>query len=569
MIEKIIVGKIKPLTAIHVGSSSSARATDAPVFRNVAGEIVIPGTSIGGPLRATATRLAPHLGKEKCVALTDPSSKDFCDCIVCNLFGSINPAEESEGEEEEPMKGNASKVWIYNSPLVHKSKTAIRDGVGIDRETNTSAREMRAKYDHELVPKRSIFDFRIELQDNITPEEEMLLAVTLAEWTQERCYLGGNIARGLGNCLLEDLQVYKLDLSSPEKLLDYLKEDDPLKVGEKEKDWIENLLEKARKQIIAVEDNNYLYNSFIQLDFTLQFTGGFIINDTKAPLFGFDFTPRMENGEFILPGSSIRGKLRSHAEKIVRTLNTIKATNGEEFRKKCPACNPLAEQNNPLTSCSILLRDYRKEEEILPGVEVQDKELCLACKLFGSSYNGSRLFITDGEMVNDITIKVMDFVAIDRFTGGGKEGAKFDAVVLWQPAFKVRLFLENPKEWELGWLFLALRDLKAGFFSIGFGQNNWFGKAEIVDEQITIGTTSDNSIPEGLFIESETYQGIFKTNHWTWEELANLPEKPLDNWLTKFHKQLTEFKRVPYLVPSSDSYFRENIPQLYSKEEEL
>jgi hypothetical protein len=77
------------------------------------------------------------------------------------------------------------------------------------------------------------------------------------------------------------------------------------------------------------------------------------------------------------------------------------------------------------------------------------------------------------------TRKVLDFLAIDRFTGGGKGGAKFDALGLWQPGFSVRMQVENPEAWELGWLALVLRDLAEGMFPVGFGGAKGFGRTKI------------------------------------------------------------------------------------------
>lgn len=66
----------------------------------------------------------------------------------------------------------------------------------------------------------------------------------------------------------------------------------------------------------------------------------------------------------------------------------------------------------------------------------------------------------DASLIGEPVYKMLDFLAIDRFTGGGSDGAKFDALALWQPAFKVRLFFDNPEAWEWGWLALVLRDLR-------------------------------------------------------------------------------------------------------------
>jgi CRISPR/Cas system CSM-associated protein Csm3 (group 7 of RAMP superfamily) len=562
MIEKIITGKLKALSGIHAGSGEPAETTDLPVFRNAGNEIVIPGTAISGALRALATKIAPHLGLTKCIAIDERSSADFCDCPVCDLFGSIILGEDSEN-------ASASKLWIYDAFLSSSIKPAIRDGTGIDRETKSSARATGAKYDFEVLPKGSEFTFQLELQGDITRENETILAAVLSEWTHGRCYLGGSLARGPGNMQLEDLKVHALDLSSPEKLITFLKEKDAVKVAIEEEDWLNGYIEKAKNQIKVCATNSYLYNSFARIEFTLHFTGGFVINNIlSATRAGFDFCPAMEAGKFVLPGSSLRGVLRSHAEKIARTLATLNCTTSNEFLKRCPACNPHADKNAPLSSCNSLLREYRKGHQIPPDEDVKEEQLCLACQLFGSSYKGSRLYISDGHLTNAPQLKIMDFLAIDRFTGGGKEGAKFDALIFWKPAFKTHIFIENPKEWELGWLMLVLRDMSEGLFSVGFGQNKWFGNVELKEESIKFGVISDDFVPEGLKIDDGP-EGIFKTATWNFEELVNEPKKPIESWIDEFHNAVKKIERKEGLRPSSDTYFNCTVEELYPKEVKL
>jgi CRISPR/Cas system CSM-associated protein Csm3 (group 7 of RAMP superfamily) len=565
MIKKIIEGKLKALTGVHIGSGVPTETTDLPIYRTAENEIVIPGTAISGALRTLATKIAPHFGLAKCLALDERPTENFCRCPVCDIFGSIILGEDAE-------KASASKIWVSDACLKNGNvKPAIRDGTGIDRETKSSARASRAKYDFEVLPQNSEFTFRFELRGDITEENETILAAVLSEWTHGRCYLGGGLARGTGNMQLKELKVYTLDISSPEKLITFLKEDNPITVASEEIDWLDRHVETAKNKIKTIDGGSYLYNSFARIEFELQFTGGFVINDRlRSTQAGFDFCPYMEAGEFVLPGSSLRGVLRSHAEKIARTVVTLNCTTGNEFLTSCPACNPHADNKVPLASCNSLLRKYRKKQQIPPEKEVKEEQLCLACQLFGNSYRGSRLYISDGHLKNAPQLKIMDFLAIDRFNGGGKEGAKFDALILWKPAFKVRMFFENPKEWELGWLMLVLRDMRDGLLSVGFGQNKWFGKVELKEENINVGFISADFAPKCLKI-SESIKDVFKTATWNFEELVNVnePENPLELWIKDFHDALKHFSRDDNLRPTSDTYFDGTVEKLYPKEVEL
>jgi len=90
---------------------------------------------------------------------------------------------------------------------------------------------------------------------------------------------------------------------------------------------------------------------------------------------------------------------------------------------------------------------------------------------------------------------MQDFLAIDRFTGGGRNNAKFDVLALWQPRFTARLRLENPQPWELGWLALTLRDLAEGWLTLGFGAAKGFGKVTVSTWSATFGFIQPGDLP--------------------------------------------------------------------------
>jgi CRISPR-associated RAMP protein (TIGR02581 family) len=555
MIKKIVTGNLKALTGIHIGSGDSNRITDLPIFRNGNDEIVIPGTSIAGALRALCTKLAPHIGYQECTGINDNFPHAICKCPVCELFGSIPTASGSE--EVLP-----SKVYIHDAMLTKNIGVSIRDGVGIDRETRTSA--SRVKFDIEVLSRGSEFAFRIELQDDVTSVHENILASALSEWVHKRCYLGGSISRGMGNMQLEDCKVYELDLSTADNIMDYLSSDSPTKCINEEKNWLDRHVKDARERIRQMDESSF-YDSFVDMELTLQFSGAFAVNDIlNATRRGFDFCPIQEEGEFVLPGSSLRGALRSHAEKIARSIVTLDCGDENDFLKKCPACNPHADASRPLTSCSILIRENRKKQSNVPEALLEHENSCLACQLFGNLYKGSRLYVSDGYLANPPEIKIIDFLAIDRFTGGGKDGAKFDAVVLWRPLFTFRVFLENPQDWELGWLMLVLKDMRDEFVAMGFGQNKWFGNMKIKDGNMKVGKILDNHDQRNLG-NNEFFEGIFKIERLKFEELNDY-EVLIDSWINDFHNMLQHLERHRDFVPSSDTYFDSKIKNLYPRE---
>ncbi|HEX3315121.1 MAG TPA: RAMP superfamily CRISPR-associated protein, partial [Gemmataceae bacterium] len=201
-----------------------------------------------------------------------------------------------------------------------------------------------------------------------------------------------------------------------------------------------------------------------EFEIEIQFDGPYLVNDPsksevkkKKERRLADDQKRLPNhtslvdsgGKPVLPGSSLRGALRSQAERIVRTLG------GHACSPSSP-CKPLQKLN--LDS------------------------LCPVCLLFGATGWASLVHFSPFDLQNDPKPPLhQDFVAIDRFTGGGADGAKFDAVGFWQPHFKGRLAISGRladaelRDSALGLLALTLRDLAEGDIPIGFGSAKGYG----------------------------------------------------------------------------------------------
>lgn len=581
-----IEGNLVARTAVHVGSGAGDDLVDAYLRRDAAGNLVIPGTALAGALRGMLTRLAPRLGAGTCLALLPEEERQArekgCDCGVCRLMGDVEPADEGGGA------ATASRLWVYNAALETTSETAIRDGVGIDRATGAAAREVGAKFDLEVLPAGATFTLRIELQER-DPEKqaagEQLLAAVLAEWQAGRVYLGGDVARGLGAFDLKELKCLEIDLDDTNTLLQFLEDDTPWTNARDLSGWLPQTL-----QTVKIMDEAYalaqavktwglneesvgqlpISHSWVEWRFTLQATGPFLTHDTTAAgLSGFDHAPLLATiGDWtqpVLPGSSLRGVLRSQAERIARTLVTHQALGKPDptgyFLKHCPACDPLTQRKPKnsdglaLESCDSLLRHtvgISENAEILP------EELCLACQLFGTTRRGSRFFVEDAPFAgNDPVYKMLDFLAVDRFTGGGAEHLKFDALVLWQPAFNVRLRLENPQPWELGWLTLVLRDLAEGWLRVGFGAAKGFGQVEVEEMDVVRGELVPGKAPAG--------DTVFSITEWSQDDAALLDKQKA--WVGAFHKRLDETAHYRDDLPlPADTYFG-NVADLYKVEE--
>jgi CRISPR/Cas system CSM-associated protein Csm3 (group 7 of RAMP superfamily) len=580
-------------TAVHVGTGESTETADDMLRRDGRGRLLIPGTAIAGALRSIATRLAPRfVGEKPCQALTGGQSNKACQCLVCQIFGDVNPQEDAEAG------GNAARVWVYDAVL-ESSDVQLRDGVGIDRVTGAAARRERIKFDLEVLPAETVFKVRIEIDRRLSDERVLqLLAASLAEWEQGRGAVGGRVSRGLGAFRLDDVRFIGHDLNEAVNLMQMLRSGPPWDAADGDKSWLDIQVRALRPEITAWEDGDDtpVARSWALAEFTLAASGPFLTHDlTQAGRSGFDHAPVLatytKNSKPVLPGSSLRGGLRSQAERIARTLTTQTASKSSDprqhFLNHCPACNPLTSRSvDPVASCNSLIKAKlsemsKTERDDLEQVGAEN-HLCLACQLFGSTWNGSRLRVEDAPFVGEkVTYKVLDFLAIDRFTGGGRDSAKFDAVVLWKPRFGVRMFLENPEPWELGWLALVLRDLNDGLATVGFGAAKGFGQCTIEEPMLTFGVLHDTDFPSPvaddenealklavgardrlLAVKSDT-SGLYRTvvfdqaSEADWLVLAN-------GWVKAFNDKV--LRPSPH-SRANDSYFTDQgghwLPDLY------
>ncbi|VVB88732.1 CRISPR type III-associated RAMP protein Csm3 [uncultured archaeon] len=173
-----------------------------------------------------------------------------------------------------------------------------------------------------------------------------------------------------------------------------------------------------------------------------------------------------------IPGSSIKGVLRTQFEKYVRTMfsQNVKL-NGKQLN----ACDILDEKNRCITVKKRT--DFEKEVKQTYKKEEYDEKLtqkiiensCTACILFGSHEMASKIYIKDAFLDNvPIKTEIRDGVAIDRDTGTAKSGAKFDyEIVPAGTSFKFEAIIENVELLELGLFALILKSWERGEIVIG------------------------------------------------------------------------------------------------------
>ncbi|MGB1251996.1 MAG: type III CRISPR-associated RAMP protein Csx7 [Candidatus Promineifilaceae bacterium] len=213
-----------------------------------------------------------------------------------------------------------------------------------------------------------------------------------------------------------------------------------------------------------------------RLRLEIEATGPLLIKSGVATITGPDMTPvrtyRNNDWQVYLPGSSLKGVVRSHLEKITRTLNeTI-------------VCDPFGttrEYSEDWTiSCSNKFKHREKKlrEQSLSNEKVY-RDSCPICRLFGSTYFIGRIAIGDAYLENHATTEIRDGVGIDRLTGGASHSAKFQLEAVSTGAkFATDIYLRNFEVWQLGMLLLAVQDFEDGLIRLGSGRSRGLGSVQ-------------------------------------------------------------------------------------------
>jgi CRISPR/Cas system CSM-associated protein Csm3 (group 7 of RAMP superfamily) len=189
-----------------------------------------------------------------------------------------------------------------------------------------------------------------------------------------------------------------------------------------------------------------------------------------------EFVEAYHNGkkEVYLPGSSLKGVIRAHAERIVRTVG------GERYDSNKPDA---LWSNDPLNDRHTYL-----EEEYFPNGEKKRKKRsadgiyrhsCFIDQMFGNTSIASHVRITDAYHDPEVGIPLMleerNSVAIDRFSGSTAGSGLFNFQVCTSGAFKTTIHLKNFTLAQLGLIGLVLRDLNEGWVGVGFGKSRGLG----------------------------------------------------------------------------------------------
>jgi CRISPR/Cas system CSM-associated protein Csm3 (group 7 of RAMP superfamily) len=573
-----VEGTLVAETPLHVGGYGDSSDTDLPLAQNGKREWYLPGTSIAGVVRNWCEK-----------NLTEPGSVE----IIRELFGP----RRQPGKEE----GHASFVLIEDARVeqVDEQSYEIRDGVGIDRFYATAAD--RVKFDRAILPRGTKLSFRMtvevrsqkragkaaasEAEQNGEGKEEFenrerktkaVCAHLIAALTQSKVRFGAAKTRGLGRLKLRNCRIKEENLNDFEAIVKLLKDENIVKPFATWLTEFESSLTREQK-----EDLRKLKNEGPQISILVHWKPRLpVMVKSGYDGVGVDALPlasavNEHQLALVLPGSSIKGVLRSHAERIMRTLLQDRySTRGNSFHDQIDGI-PLVEElfgsrcklengtnngssqanrfgSNPTNvGLGALGADdcYAKEfmdvsrwrkveaarDEAAHGeggaepgeVSYFRRELWKCLR----EIDERRSDLLEQDRREDTKLfEINHHVAIDRWTGGAAEGALYSVLapqkMEWEP---IRLSLdlmripEHSRLPALMLVMLVLRDLAEDRLPIGFGTNRGLG--EIGVEGITFDAVSLGEIGftrnKGNFAEMKQ------------ELTSKFPSEAWNEWLRK------------------------------------
>lgn len=252
-----------------------------------------------------------------------------------------------------------------------------------------------------------------------------------------------------------------------------------------------------------------------------------LIKSGYATLDAADMVPvsTFKDGEqvYYFPGTSLKGVLRSHLERIARTLRPGSVCIPYLDPKKTMPV-PVAEEKESY-GCGYRSRASAGKDPAWMAYH----DSCAACRLFGSLKFGGRLSIGDAYPLPNCkpAAELRNGVGIDRFTGGVVGGLLFDQIVLTGGKFATKIRLTNFELWQLASLNLLLADLQDELLTIGSGRSRGLGRVRGEVEGYRVTYLRSVSDLKGLYhLATEQEREEYLLHDWTPSPIALPPAQP-------------------------------------------
>ena len=417
---------LEATTPIAAGSGTENILTDSLVALDYNGLPYIPATSIAGVVRHTlngtdAKDLMGYQDEDK----GQGSNVIFTEAKILDSKGIPVDGFALERKTKDPLLREYAQLPIRQHVRINERGTAEKGG----------------KFDNQIVYAGSRFYFEVEIL--LTKEQNETSAQKILDIVQGKEFrLGGGTRNGYGKVTVVSMKKLFLNLETPAQLQLYLDKPSNLEQSLAWKKWeAETPQTKSgfgtKYELTLIPDNFFLFGSGMGNE-----------NVDMAPVKEKKVIWTGENGTLsdemtLIPATSVKGALRH------RTVYYYNKNLGRFADRWNGEVENLAEE------ADNVLFGYETADIQKPGV----------------------LFFDD-VIEHNLGGKILNHVAIDRFTGGALEGALFDEEPLYgdQKKFSMEILLKGEVKPAYKEAFeMALRDLCQGLLPLGGGVNRGNG----------------------------------------------------------------------------------------------
>ncbi len=211
----------------------------------------------------------------------------------------------------------------------------------------------------------------------------------------------------------------------------------------------------------------------------------------------------------VLPGSSLKGKLRSTCETLSHALGLRACMlNYEASGVKC---------TSDVNYYHNVRGTYQEafQKGLRDRLQWIEENTCDVCKLFGSPMQASRLCISDGMLKEWASVvQVRDGVVIDRDSQTAVNGLKYDYEVIPSGSrFEICIDLENPTDQDMALLGAALFEWHSGS-SIGGFTSRGLGRFRLENIQLAGVNMSDSEQRMKFLTATKTEDRLSDLGDW-------------------------------------------------------
>ncbi|MGB9666586.1 MAG: RAMP superfamily CRISPR-associated protein [Candidatus Cryosericum sp.] len=457
-----LTGRLVAETPLHIGGVDAGDPmSDMPLAVDGQGRYYIPGTSLAGALRQWMS----SGGEDEIHALWGFQDGD---------------------------KGLASLFTVEDAVVEGDVVSEVRDGVGIDAGTGTASSGI--KYNTTILPRGTSVQFTCSLgvprgEDVARAEAAVKMLTEALQHASIR--LGSQRTRGMGKVVLKDDKLRCAILDTRQGMIDHLR-------GHDSEILLESLASGAE-------------TASRRIDISIQWhtTAPMMVKSGVSGI-AIDSLPLVsgvDGGQVALtvPGSSLKGVLRSRATLIVNTVaggSPDKASHeaGKLVAMLFGSSRADKDKDPEVGGMGMLSVDdcYAKDDAVKRDAWAQVEAAIEEADV--------RSALADSAL--DKKLSTAAHVAIDRWLGGASDKKLFTQMeprdLKWEPMhFTLDLLrLEDKPEKQkqmMALLLLTLRDLAAGRVPLGFATNR--GMGDITVDSITLVPAGVDWMKEALTLE--------------------------------------------------------------------